>query len=165
LSAPSKGAPLLPLLSLALLGLCLPLTWFTLSDVAVQTPDLFGGSEGFPGASTFSGMFPSSLTIDVTAWNGTMDIFVELPIWVVVAIGGLGTLLALLRSLRRFDVPPVLILAILTFALAHVGMSLYAVAASGNADFGAGLFVAAVALLLAVPANLRRFPARATEAD
>ncbi len=167
-SAPKDGGFLAPLLGLVLLAVSIPLTWFTVFDAVVTSPNIFGAFGDSAGNDAFSDlgamMSSVSTTISVTALNGTIDLFVELPIWVVVLLGGLGALLALVRSTGRWSVPPVLPLLFLVFGLAHIGMALYVIGNSDNGELGFGPFLAAFALLLALPAAVRRRPSAATAA-
>jgi len=145
------------LVGVVLLLASLPLAWFTVRNAQVSSPNfsgMFGEGSGMPDM----GSFLSSTTVSITAnaFDGTVELFASLPIWFVVLAGVIAGILAALRSAVTAAIPAILIWLVWGFASVHVGMVLYVVTRSPDADLGAAPLVAGLALVLMLPALLAR---------
>lgn len=145
-------------LSLVALAASVPMVWFTIHESQLTFTGPFGNSETLSPPS--GGMM--TMALDVTGLNGTLTLLVELPIWGVVAIGGVGVLLALSNRLGATRLPGLLPVVCVAIALVFTFSGLAVGIASSQADLGAGAVVASLGLLVSVALLL---PARATAAS
>jgi hypothetical protein len=123
----------------------LPMTWLTLRGATLE-----GGFGGF-----FSSSFPQ-VTIDVTAFNGSVTFFIKTPIWFVVGVAITANVLQLMHDSRKFAIPRPAEWLTAIFAVAWVCVAILTAMFSDKATLGIGALLglsSAVApvLCLAIP--------------
>ncbi len=129
---------------LACVGVASFLSWGTIAPTSFS-----GFPGGFPGDLT--GGFFGGISISVNAWSGNLTLAgLQLPNWlpIVAAAGATGAAYA--RSTGA-QLPAILPLALLIYALAHVLLFGLIVAGSGRGSLGIGT----IAMWLALAALLR----------
>lgn len=129
---------------LACVGVASFLSWGTISPTSLS-----GFPGGFPG-DLAGGLF-GGITISVNAWSGNLTLAgLQLPNWLPIIAAAGATGVAYARSTGA-QLPAILPLALLIYALAHVAIFGLILLGSGRGSLGFGT----IATLLALAALLR----------
>ncbi len=86
-------------------------------------------------------------TITVTGLSGSITLWVQCPVWVIVIVSLIGVVLALLNQLKIVLLPKVIVLGPLLFSSLFLCKALL-IALSRNGNFGMGFFFAVIGLLI-----------------
>lgn len=128
-------------LGIALGLISIPLTWFTAKAVQVEGrwQVLFQAVEA--ALEEVSPELEEANEVQVTGWEGRIDVPISTPLWVIVCIALGAGVLQLMRSSDMFDVPaPIVWLAALV-ACAWIGGTFIYVLKTQAAELGVGAFL------------------------
>ncbi|MHC4745212.1 MAG: hypothetical protein ACYS8Z_25125 [Planctomycetota bacterium] len=120
----------------------LPLEWMTIHNARMQ---FSGGFQRFGErmSSSLGGM-----SVKVTGINGHITFLAKLPVWLIVVVGLIGTILAFLNCLRVASLPKFVPLIPLSISALYVVVALLITIGSSEATVGVGVFVALTGLVL-----------------
>lgn len=135
-----NNAILLGISAILALAVSVPLVWMTVHEGHIE---LSGGPPGFnrmPAPSV------PAINFEVTGINGHITFLTKVPIWLIVAVGIAGVLLALLNCLGAASLSRVVPLIPLSASAVYILIALVVAVGSEKASVGAGTFVALIGL-------------------
>ena len=136
------------------MGVASFLTWGTISPTSFS-----GFPGGFPG--DFAGGLFGGITISINAWSGHLTLAgLQLPNWLPI-IAAAGAAAAAYARSTGAQLPAILPLALMIYALAHVAIFGLILLGSGRGSLGIGT----IATLLALFALLRAIMSASKKSD
>ena len=102
------------------------------------------------GSQVFKGAIPSpeNMTLKITGISGYFVVPFKAPMWLIIAVGLVGVLLALLNCLRITKIPKIIHLIPLSLSALFIVLGCKIILIAPEATVGAGILIALLGLVL-----------------